>query len=79
MATQVWTLEEAQAMLASWKEAARALASGQVKEYQIGTRKLTMLDMETIERQIRHFGEVADELNGKINTRSVRRAVFRDI
>lgn len=75
----VWTLAEAQAMLASWKEALKALASGQVKEYQIGTRKLTMLDMESIQSQIRYFGSVVDELNGTINTRSARRVVFRDL
>ncbi len=76
--TDVWTLAEAKEMLAAWKAAAKALASGTVKEYTIGTRKLTMLDMNTIHAQINYFSDTLDVLQGKANTRRVRTVVFRD-
>lgn len=65
-----YTLSEAKEMLALWKECYRALASGQVKSYKIGTRELTNLDLGEVRKCITEFNSYIQELNG--TTRSVR-------
>lgn len=75
----VWTLAEAEEALKLWKEAYKALASGQVKEYAIGTRKLTYLELKDILKQIDYFAEVIENIKNKKNRRNVRLAVPRDI
>jgi hypothetical protein len=74
----LYTEAEAKDMLTLWKDAEKALASGTVKEYQIGTRKLTMLDMRTIRDQIRYYGGVLDGLRSNAAANSVRTVVIRD-
>lgn len=75
----IWTLTEAREMLTLWKDAARALASGQVKEYIIGSRRLTYIDLDDIYKQIAYFSEVIAALDGSKNTKSVRTVIPRDI
>lgn len=71
MATTLpYTLSEAKEMLALWKDCYRALASGQVKSYKIGTRELTNLDLGEIRKCIAEFNGYIQELSG--NTRNVR-------
>ena len=48
------TDEEAQEMLELWKSAERALASGQVTSYRVGTRECTLVDMEDIRAAINY-------------------------
>lgn len=75
----IWTLSEAKEMLTLWKNAAKALASGQVKEYMIGSRRLTYIDLEDIYKQISYFSDVISALDGSKNTKSVRTVIPRDI
>lgn len=75
----IWTLQEARETLTLWKTAYKNLAAGQVKEYQIGSRKLTYLDLEEIEKQINKFAEILAVLEGRRNTKNVRTVVPRDM
>ena len=47
-AISAYTLAEAREMLELWKSAEKALASGQVTSYRVGTRECTLVDMEDI-------------------------------
>lgn len=77
--TSPYTLEEAKEMLALWKECYRALASGQVKSYKIGSRELTNLDLKEVRECIAEFNGIIQELSGNVrNTRSAC-VVFRDL
>ena len=44
--------EEAKLYLTQYKEALTALVDGQAKEYTIGSRSVTLLDIDDIERMI---------------------------
>lgn len=74
-----YTLEEAREMLQMWKDCEKALASGTVKSYRIGTRELTMLDIDEITRQINRYSNMVDALSGKVSTSRVRCVVPRDL
>ena len=73
-----WTLSEARELLNLWKAAYKMLASGQVKEYAIGARKLTMIDADEIQRQIDYFAREVKALEEGTNTMTSRQVVFRD-
>lgn len=77
--TDVWTLAEAEEQLTAWKTALKALASGTVKAYKIGSRELTMLDMKDIHQQIGYFSRVIAALKSGFTPSSVRTVVFRDL
>ncbi len=55
-----YSLAEAQAELALWKEAKRAAATG--KSYTIGSRALTRYDLAEINREIAFFTDVCEVL-----------------
>lgn len=74
-----YTLAEARRMLKIWKDCEEALATGRVKEYVIGTRRLTMIDMEDIEKQIQRYANIIEALSGATRTTKVARAVPRDL
>ena len=73
-----FTVEELREMLTAWKECYRALVTGQVKYYRIGTRELQMIDLDEILDQIKKLQDAIDEKNGNKSAR-VRRVVFRDL
>lgn len=75
----IYTLEEAREMLALWKAAERALASGQVKEYTIGTRTLKMIDMKEIEAQIVKYANIVSAYENDKRTSRTVRVVYRDL
>ena len=73
-----YTYEEAKEYLRLNKEALRALMDGQAKEYTIGSRSVTFLDVEDIERQVAKFTKIVDGYEN--NTRPTRNVsvVFYD-
>lgn len=78
-AISAYTLEEAKEMLGLWKNAERALASGQVTSYRVGSRECTLVDMEDIRSAINYFGNLVEALSGDVRTKRVARVVFRDL
>ena len=78
-AISTYTLEEAQEMLALWKGAERALASGHVKSYKVGSRDCTLIDMDDIRAAINYFGNLIEALSGTVRTKRVTRVVPRDL
>jgi phage FluMu protein gp41 len=74
-----YTLIEASEMLELWKACERALASGQAKEYRVGTREFTAVDLPDIAARINYFGNVVEALSGTVRTRRVLRVVPRDL
>lgn len=77
--TTAYTLAEAREMLALWKECEKALASGQAKEYRVGTREFTAVDLPDIAARINYFGNVVEALSGSVRTKRVLRVVPRDL
>ena len=78
-AISAYTLQEAREMLTLWKDAERALASGQVTSYRVGTRECTLIDLEDIRAAITYFGNLVDALSGEVRTKRVTRVVPRDL
>lgn len=74
-----YTLEEAQQMLALWKDCERALASGQAERYRVGTREYEAIDLDKISDRINYFSNLVEALSGQARTRRVARVVFRDL
>lgn len=74
-----YTLTEAREMLGLWKEAEKALASGQAKRYRIGTREFEAFDLPEIAERIRYFSNLIEALEGQARTRRVGRVVYRDL
>lgn len=73
-----YTYQEAKEYLTLYKDALTALVNGQAKEYTIGSRSVTLLDLEDIERMIAKFAKIVNDY--ELNTRPTRNAaiVFRD-
>lgn len=78
-AISAYTLAEAREMLELWKSAEKALASGQVTSYRVGTRECTLVDMEDIRAAINYFGNLVEALSGTVRTKRVTRVVPRDL
>lgn len=77
--TSVWTMEEAQAMVAEIKTAIKSIVNGTAKGYRIGTREYTALDLEELNSMLNYFGNVVESLSGKVRTNRVVRVVPRDL
>lgn len=73
-----YTYEEAKEYLRLNKEALRALVNGQAKEYTIGSRSVTLLDVDDLEKQVAKFTKIVDSYEH--NTRPTRNVsvVFHD-
>lgn len=71
--------EDAKRYLAMYKEALTALVDGQAKEYTIGSRSVTLLDLDDIERMIDKFAAICEKY--ETNSRPARNVavVFRDM
>lgn len=73
-----YSYEDAKQYLTQYKEALTALVDGQAKEYTIGSRSVTLLDLDDIERMINKFAAIVEKY--ETNTRPCRNVavVFRD-
>lgn len=55
-----------------YKEALNALVTGQAKEYTIGSRSVTLLDVDEIDRMVNKFAAIVQKYeSGSRPTRSV--------
>lgn len=77
--TTAYSLQEAQEMLALWKEAERQLASGQAKRYRVGTREFEAVDLPEIAARINYFANVCEALSAGARSKRVTRVVPRDL
>ena len=73
-----YTYAEAKEYLALYKDAERSLIIGQVKGYKIGTREVTLLDLEEIEREIQKFSNIIESYEQNKRTARNVAVVFRD-
>ena len=73
-----YTYEECCMYLEQYKTALTALVDGQAKEYTIGSRSVTLLDISDIEAMINKFAAIKERYES--NTRPPRSVavVFRD-
>lgn len=73
-----YTYEECCRYLEQYKDALTALVDGQAKEYTIGSRSVTLLDLDDIEAMINKFAAIKERY--ETNTRPPRSVavVFRD-
>lgn len=74
-----YTLAEAQEMLALCKTALQELITGQAKQYKIGTREFTALNIDDLWKEIEKFSNLVEALKGKTRTNRVARVVPRDL
>lgn len=71
-------LQEAQEMLQTWKDAEKAVATGQ--SYKIGSRSLQRVNISEIRKQINYWrNEIERIKNGRRRGARVMRAVPRDL
>ena len=61
--------------LTAARDAYKALLSGQVQSYAIGSRNLTRLDLEKLKTEINELEKEIDELTAKLNGGYRRRAM----
>jgi len=73
------SLAEAQEMLALWKECERQLATGQAKEYKIGTREYRAIDLPYIISRINYYANLVAQLSGTAKSSRVVRVIPRDM
>ena len=74
-----YTYEEVCTYLTEYKAALTALVGGQVKEYTIGSRSVTMMDLDEIKKMIDYFAGIKEKYeNSSRPSRSVA-VVFRDV
>ena len=73
------TLPYARKMLTIWRECEAQLATGQVQEYEIDNRRLRMLDMAEIRKQVTYWEDVVNQLSGITSGKRARRAIPRDL
>lgn len=62
MGTSIWTKDELTSMIAEWKAAYRAAASG--RSYTIEGRSLTRYDLEDIRAQLDYLEDELDKVTG---------------
>ena len=77
--TRAYTLTEARARLADYKECEIALVHGQAKEYRVGSRWFTALDLKDIVKRIEQLANLVDALEKNRSGTRVRRVVPRDM
>lgn len=75
--TDLTPLQEAEADLALWKKALRAIAASQ--EYRIGTRSLTRANLSECREMVKHYENLVSRLSaGRGPGARVIRPVVRD-
>lgn len=73
-----YSYEETKMYLEKYKEALLALVEGQAKSYKIGSREVTLLDVDELEAMINRFAQIKEKYEtGTRPPRSVA-VVFRD-
>ena len=77
--TTAYNITEAREMLALWKDCEKALASGQAKEYRIGTREYEAVDLPYIVSRINYYANQVAQLSGTARKSRVVRIVPRDL
>lgn len=77
--TTVWTLEEAQNMVAEIKTAIKSIVNGTAQAYTIGSREYTALNLPELNSMLTYFGNVVESLSGSVRTNRVVRVVPRDL
>ena len=73
-----YTYEEAKRYLTMYKDALTALVDGQAKEYTIGSRSVTLLDIDDIERMIDKFAAIVEKYETNVRPQRSVAVVFRD-
>jgi len=77
--TKAYTLTEARAMKELWKACEQALAEGQAKEYRVGSRTFTSIDLADIAKRINYFANLEDALEKGRSSARARVVVPRDL
>lgn len=73
-----YSYQEAKDYLAKYKEALDALVSGQVKEYTIGSRSVTLLDVDDLTAMVDKFAAIVSKYEGNSRPPRSVAVVFRD-
>lgn len=73
-----YSYEETCTYLAEYKAALTALVDGQAKEYTIGSRSVTLLDLEDIEKMIDKFAAIKEKYETNVRPPRSVAVVFRD-
>jgi hypothetical protein len=73
-----YSYEEAKLYLDEYKEALHALVSGQVKEYTIGSRSVTLLDVDDLTAMVDKFAAIVSKYEGNSRPPRSVAVVFRD-
>ena len=75
----VYTLEEARSYLEMYKEAEREIVVGGAKQYKVGSREFTALDLSEIHKWISYWAGIIDSLTGSARSKKTSAVVFRDL
>ena len=73
-----YTYEETCTYLNEYKAALTALVDGQAKEYTIGSRSVTLLDLDDIEKMIDKFAAIKEKYETNVRPPRSVAVVFRD-
>ena len=73
-----YSYEETCTYLTQYKKALTALVDGQVKEYEIGSRKVTLLELPEIEQMIDKFAAIKEKYETNVRPPRNVAVVFRD-
>ncbi len=74
-----YSYEETCRYLTQYKEALTALVDGQAQSYEIGSRKVTLLDCDYLERMINKFAAIKEKYEGNARPPRNVAVVFRDV
>lgn len=78
-AASAYTLQEVQGMIAIIKEAIKSITEGTAKEYKIGSRSYTALDLKDLREQLTYYTNIQEVLSGAVRKNRVVRVVPRDL
>ena len=73
-----YSYEETCTYLTQYTKALTALVDGQVKEYEIGSRKVTLLELPEIEQMIDKFAAIKEKYETNVRPPRNVAVVFRD-
>ena len=73
-----YSYEETCTYLTQYKKALTALVDGQVKEYEIGSRKVTLLELPEIEQMIDKVAAIKEKYETNVRPPRNVAVVFRD-
>lgn len=73
-----YSYEDAKRYLQLYKEALTALVEGQAKEYSIGTRSVTLLDVDEIDKMVNKFAAIVEKYESSSRPSRSVAVVYRD-